>query len=344
MKRKDCSFLVCINADFFSQKLFDFLNLSILTLIKVIRNKSIKLLIVDITQLEVEEQIKRQIRDANKELQILLNTTPGRFIKTQINYSLNVHTLNNLKNFKKFLKDTKATVISSDKVNFKEMLTLDFKLQSSYSTKVKAEHCRTGMCLSLKNHAQENNQSIYMISKDQDIIKFCEANTNLFRQSNSLEEFLDIINKENSNYQLIKEYAKSQINDIKYRVTAEIINHPYFLITNYSDVSIDEKLIKNIPFEEINVIYLDKNIAEISINFKVELLINFTYVSDETTFSEDKNNYFNNYKKNSFEIDKHIPIYITLNFVDIQNIKIKKIHIQQLDDVLEYYEYCHINK
>ncbi|AMP89859.1 PIN domain-containing protein [Legionella pneumophila] len=342
MKVTNSPILVCIDTNFFNQKMFDFSSISFQSLIKIIKEKSIKLIMVDIVEHEIREQIRKKIEVANKELSTVLNTPNCRFIKNEVKYLFKDHISKILEGFDDFLKETDAVSVSSSDVHAKEILTLYFNTTPPFGHKEikKHEFPDAYICLSLKDYSQKNKERIYLVSKDKGIKQFCESNNQFLQQIKTLDELLDLVNKRQENYQFVVDYINKNLDKIKSEISDKVMDQSYILISDHADSDIDEVSARQVEIEEINIIYLDESTAEINITFKVNLLVEFSYAPDEATFydSEDKRYYYMDHTQSSFEIDKTIPVYLELDLEDNDNIDIININVEEIEDTIEYYE------
>lgn len=343
MKVTNSPILVCIDTNFFNQKMFDFSGISFQSLIKIIKEKSIKLIMVDVVENEIKQQIKKKIEVANKELSTVLNTPNCRFIKNEVKYLFKDHISKSLEGFDTFLKETDAMPVSSSSVHAEEILTLYFNTSPPFGHKEikKHEFPDAYICLSLKDFAQKNKERIYLVSEDKGIKKFCESNNQYLQQIKTLDELLDFVNKRQENYQIVIDYINENLDKIKSEISDKVTDQSYMLISDHADSNIDEISAKQVDIEEINIIYLDECTAEINIIFKVNLLIDFSYAPDEAIFydSEDKRYYYMDHTQSSFEIDKTIPVYLDLDIEDTKNIDILDIKVEGIEDTIEYYEH-----
>jgi len=336
--------LFSIDTNVFNQKTFDFSHIIFQSLKKKIKNSSIKILMVDVIEYEIKEQIRKNIEQANKELQTVLKTKSGRFIKNEVTYSAKDHINKLQEGFKSFLEETKAISVPTSNVRSGEVLSLYFNTNPPFGKKEikKHEFPDAYICLSLKNYAEKNKRIIHVISQDKGIIEFCEENDCFFKHFKSLDVFLDYVNKiqKQKNYEVITDYLIENLDIIKKEISDKVSDQMYILDSDYADSDVEDVTAEQVEIEEVNIIDFDDITAEINILCKAKLLVDFTYAPDEAIFydSEDKVNYYMEHIPGSLEIEESIPVYLELNIEDLNNINIDHINVEQIDDVIQYYE------
>ncbi|PGU90092.1 hypothetical protein COD71_23510 [Bacillus cereus] len=313
-----------IDTSIFFNKNFNFSHPMFQRLIDLCARDHLKFYSTEITKKEVHSKIQESIQKTNDVLKTCRNS--GKILKNIPEFSplfdeqLFEQTEKRLiSSFNNFTLDVETEYISIDSVSNSEIFDLHFDRLPPFTEKKKTEFKDAFVLTALNNWANCNNETLYIISSDSDMKKYCETKTKLSHMK-SIEDFLDTLSRD-------KEFLYDFITNIYDYNNSEIENsiEDSFQTFNVDANQIDIHL-NDVEFE-INEIAEDPHILEISetsaqIAFDAYISIKASiemFDADNSIYDSEEQAYFYKaYSYHDFDEVVQVPVTAKINF-DVQN-------------------------
>ncbi len=190
-----------MDTEIFKSKNFNFKNYLFQRLINATADNLITVYITDIVKHEVESKIKENLFEELKEKRYEKITKDLKILRNiddfdnVFNIDFDIVYKKLLESFSAFLIDVKAVVLPSDKVLMGEVFRRYFTGELPFSNKKKSEFPDAVSLLALEDWFKEKNQSITVLSNDNDLKNFCQK-IDFFDHEHSLESFFNTIAKD----------------------------------------------------------------------------------------------------------------------------------------------------
>lgn len=278
----------------------------------------INLYITDITKKEIESNIKNLFIEAYTTLikcrnkaRILRNIEDSTFYKLFDSFSLKNEQSFLLEQFNKFLVTAKTNVIPTSEVSIIEVFNKYFLEEPPFNDKKKKnEFPDAFILLALEKWAFENNENMYVISKDNDMFEFCKNIDKLIYIAKIEELFDKLVSEDGYLHSVVTHIINYYIEQINRAISENFAKLEFWV----QDEEAEVKSIRtgNIDLNEIFIISADQDSAQISIEAKIVFYPELIYNDDTNLISKEikQNIYvpikleieYNLENKNHFEI------------------------------------------
>lgn len=299
MKENKEKINIFIDTSIFIGQNFDYQNQLFQRTVDWAKTKKIKVFITDITLREIEANINKKVIkainicsacDKKKDLKILKNIGTSQIKKLfqRENKQKNIDELKCQLN--SFIKDASIEILSTSKVSVEEVFNKYFTMKPPFGDgKKKYEFPDAFALFALEDWCNINKEKIYIISKDSDMIKYCETAINLI-SFKRLDDFTNFVETKNTDSKIIIELFKDNEEIIFDKLKSEFIDKDFWIEDHIGDVEnisdIKPKIIK------INLIKVeeDKKTAIVAITAETTFGADIIYDDLETAIydSEDK--------------------------------------------------------
>ncbi|MEQ1110741.1 PIN domain-containing protein [Acinetobacter johnsonii] len=181
-----------------------------------------------------------------------------------------------LKIFSDFLEDSNTKILNLSQINSDEVVEMYFERRAPFQDgKKKTEFPDAFTMLALKNHLSEEEE-IYVISEDKDLIAFCDANPR-FLAIESLSKLLDLYyahDEERSNF--IKEFITNHKEKIKEKIKENIEETEAYNSSSWEDAEVDSLTVTDISDFDPSIIHIDDDSCQISFEVKANYTVSVT--------------------------------------------------------------------
>ena len=338
---------VFIDTQVFVQKNFDFSNELFKRLIDAVEDDLISVYLTEVVKKEIESKIHENVyKTVNnsqekfaKESKILRNLDEYKNI-FNIPHVLDCISDSLIKQFEQFLGDSNAAIIPIEDISPTLIFDKYIKAEPPFSKKKKDEFPDAFSLLAIQKWAEKKDESISIISNDQDLKRFCENIENLSYEP-SLESFFNSLTKIDSynhqfivavydaNNDIIEDRILNSIGGLEFRLSDEDgdVNKIYF-----NDIELDE---------DPNIIEIEKDEGIATIAFKaiVSLDAEISYIDYASSpyDSEEGRYIFHQYEEAEIEDVVIVPILMTIMYQNHY-----KYEIEIIDIVINEDEYIYI--
>lgn len=244
------------------------------------KNKKLFHSTTTVVKREVESKIQLSIHDALNSLQgfrrkaRLLENIDDENIKnlfTEINEDL-IHQ-KAITVFEDFLSESYSEIIPATNINTEEILELYFDKKAPFGEGKKKSEFPDAISLYSILH-KINEEKIYVVSEDIDIINFCDTNDNLI-SIDTLDKFLDLYNEhESAITELVKNYLTSINGSIKTQITDKINSSWAYNESLWEDAEVDEFKVIDVQDIDPTVVWVDEE--ECLITFDIDVDFEYT--------------------------------------------------------------------
>lgn len=313
-----------IDTSIFFNKNFNFSHQMFQRLIDLYDRDHLKFYSTEITKKEVHSKIKESLQKTNDALKTCRNN--GKILKNIPEFSplfdeqLFEQTEERLiTSFDDFTLAIETEYIPINSVSNSEVFDLHFNRLPPFTEKKKTEFKDAFVLTALKNWANSNNETLYIISSDSDMEKYCKTKSELSYMK-SIEDFLDKLSRDK---EFLYDFVTKIYDDNNFEI--ENLIEDAFQTFNIDANQIDIHL--NDAEFEINEIAEDPRILEIS---ETSAQIAFdAYISIKATIelfdannsiydSEDQTYFYEAYTYHDFDEVVKVPVTTTIIF-DVQN-------------------------
>ena len=298
--------------------------------LEICEDKSIKLLITDVVRYEVVKRIESNIElavmgirnhdEKSKEKHVyesFLNsidfeiTSKPKFIK-KLSSKL-------IENFEEFLSDNDIEIIPS-KFDNSELINLYFEKKAPFNQQKKHEFPDAIILLTIKDYKDTKKKIPIVISNDNDVKNFCDANE--IECYDTVGTVANLLNKESPDTTVSLAY-KMHENAIKDKIKEDIEKIDDFILYSYD--SIDEVYVDDINVDNVNLTNINiLKINSVDSTIELEVLTNITFTCnasypDEDTMGHDKEDgvyYFSQYINASIKIEREISCLVKISFFE----------------------------
>ena len=205
-------------------------------------------------------------------------THSSNIVITGLFAELNQNEINDqgLKVFSDFLEDSNTKILNLSQINPDEIVEMYFERKAPFQDgKKKNEFPDAFTMLALKNHLSEDEE-IYVISEDKDLIAFCAANPR-FIAIESLSKLLDLYyahDAERSNF--IKEFITSHKDIIKEKIKENIEETEAYNSSSWEDAEVDSLSVTDISDFDPSIIHIDDDSCQISFEVEAKYMVSVT--------------------------------------------------------------------
>lgn len=178
--------------------------------------------------------------------------------------------------FDDFLDESNTTVLDLLAVDSNEIVDMYFDQKPPFQGgKKKNEFPDAFTLLAIRNNLRDNEE-IYVVSEDKDLISFCDKNPQ-FIQIESLSKLLDIYNahdEERSNF--IKEYIEENEETIKQTIKSQIEDAEAYNSSTWEDAEVDNFQILEVSSLDPSIIHIDDQSCKIVFDVEVRYQVTVT--------------------------------------------------------------------
>ncbi|EKN3347114.1 DUF4935 domain-containing protein [Yersinia ruckeri] len=226
---------------------------------------------------EVKGKIEGSIQDAIKNVtdfrrkaKILTNSNRDEIKALFGNIDQGVVINHAIELFDDFLTDSDATILDLSHVSADKAMDMYFNCLPPFQEgKKKNEFPDAFTLLALECYLSEE-EYIYVISKDSDLIEFCRSHER-FISIESLSDLLDIYNshdEERANF--IKTYILGKAEEIKLAIQEAIEDSDVYNASTWEDAEVDELTVDNVHDFEPSIIQIDDESCVLSFSVDVD--------------------------------------------------------------------------
>lgn len=166
-----------------------------------------------------------------------------------------------------FLKDSGAVVLGPDEICNTELLSLYFEIKPPFSAKKKEEFPDAISMLSLKQKISQSDDSVYVISNDNDLKEFCKNEPNLISLDN-LSDFLDKYNSHNELSTAVRDLIDKESKRISECIKEEFKNQDFSYRENY-ELEFHNMTVDQLMIRAAKVIEIEEGRASIDIDCEI---------------------------------------------------------------------------
>ncbi|MFL1802814.1 PIN domain-containing protein [Plesiomonas shigelloides] len=280
-----------IDTQYFVKNNFDFSSTAFITLKSLCENEELKYFITSVVQQEVESRIALSIKNALNSLQSfkkkaqILSTIDNALLAplfSEFNEDELAEKVTDA--FNKYNTDCKCEYIKATAINPEMLLDLYFSKKPPFGEgKKKAEFPDAISLLSLESHLGINEKA-YVISEDNDLKTYCDANHRLIF-IDSLEKLLDIYNQHsNARTNKIKQYITNNKEEIKTIISEYINSCDIYNNSTWEDSEVDSFIIDNIDDFDVNVIEVNNESCQLTFDAQINITVEVTGPNFENGF------------------------------------------------------------
>ncbi len=294
---------IFLDSNIFIAKKYDFSSMGIFnTLTNFVQEGKVKIYISHIVEYEVKKHIKDNVNEMLVKLDQAINGFSKKVSNNLINECKNLSVLENLESeklieeyigfFENFIFKNDVIILNSDNIDCNKIISDYFNNVAPFEANSKKKHEFPDAFIVAKLKKVFNDKNpVHIISSDEGFCKSFECN-NSFHIHKSLEEVLDLINKDQEQYEqiskklacfnadlLYKEFNNGMhINNFLYVATVPKVSLDLHYLTSYI-YNIENLNIKSFLINEI------LSDSDISVSFKCSA--QFFIVSDYDEIVED---------------------------------------------------------
>lgn len=171
--------------------------------------------------------------------------------------------------FDDFIDDSNTAVLDLKSVDSNEIVDMYFdQIAPFQGGKKKNEFPDAFTLLALRSALRDQDQ-IYVVSEDKDLVAFCEKNPR-FLQIESLSKLLDLYNAhDEERSQFIKYYIEEKIPEIKKDIKVQIEDSDAYNSSSWEDAEVDRFVIRKISDFEPSIIHIDDESCQIVFDIDV---------------------------------------------------------------------------
>lgn len=274
----DTPFVFLDTTEFISNS-FNFRNQKLSTLREKAQNGTINILTTDVVYREAVNRIGIYAKEGYSEIEKLFNSNKIRTIRhlpiVEQLAKINAETLTtaSVKELNEFLRQANVEVLSTDNVTAGRILELYFeKLPPFGEGKKKSEFPDAISLVALENWCNQNNESVYVVSKDGDVNALASL-TSAFIQVQELGKFLEIVTEHEQQKDLavfihnFTDRFQSQITEDIARIFAE--NHELVCNDYNADAEVSNLEVKNVNILSSYVINADELGLTLDVNVDI---------------------------------------------------------------------------
>lgn len=331
---------VFLDTEVFMRNNFNILSGNLFKIILLAAEKRLKLILTDITVLEIENNIKKEV-DASKQA-LMSFKNKGKILKNCTKPSLkyffnefdsNEVTDNLMVQFHAFISSSKALVLNANDVSVKEVFDKYFKSLPPFNKGSKKSEFPDAFAFGvIEKWCADNKENIIIVSGDPDWEKASELNDS-FLYFRTIQEFLDYIHKEELKKKTLKLIYENE-NEISKSVKEQFLNLG-FLLENVNGNVNDIKVL------ELKL--LDPYLVDVGkLTFIFNLLYEIQYVAYITiedysfaSYDKEDNRYYN-VKEVEEKVNDVIELYVNVEIKYdemLKNGKISNIELESHKDI-----------
>lgn len=296
--------------------------------LEICEEKSIRLLITDVVKHEVRKRIK-----SNIELAVMGIRNPEEKSKENHIYEIFLNSVDSeqlskpkliaklssklIVDFEEFLSDNDVGVIHSQFDN-SELINLYFETKSPFSQQKKHEFPDAIILLTIKYYKQSQKKIPLVISNDNGIKEFCDANDIVCYDT--VGTVANLLNSESPNTTVSLAYKIHEV-DIKDKILEDISKIDDFILYSYDsidEVYVDDIKVENVSLKNINILKIDSDSIELEVVSSITFTCNASY-PDMDTMGHDKEDgvyYFSQYIDAFVKIDREVTCIVKVSFYE----------------------------
>lgn len=267
---------IFIDTQAFRQQHFKFGNRVLSRLRELGSAGLINIIISDVVRREVSSQISKKVSEAISLKDKLLNELSflENDIPKQLAESLKSSTIEDLKNigdmrWKDYIKDANITVLDSNDICNEELLSLYFEGTFPFSAGKKRDEFPDAISLlSLKAWVENENEKVYVVSRDSDLKGFCDDDN--YINITELTEFLDIYNwAEERLTSIIDQCISSDTELVTDSIKEAFLRHEFECSGNW-EAEVDDVEVQSIDIIDIEIIEVEEERAIINVKTGID--------------------------------------------------------------------------
>jgi predicted nucleic acid-binding protein len=298
--------------------------------LEICEEKNIKLIITDVVKHEAIKRIK-----SNIEFAVMGIRNPEEKSKENHIYEIFLHSIDSeqlskpklieklssklIEDFEEFLSDNSVEIISSQFDN-QQLVNLYFETKAPFSQKKKHEFPDAIILLTIKAYKDTQKKIPIVISNDNDIKNFCDANE--IECYDTIGTVTNLLNSESPDTTVSLAYKMCE-NAIKDKIKEDIENIDDFILYSYDsidEVYVDDIKVDNVSLNNINILKINSvdNIIELEVVANITFTCNASY-PDEDTMGHDKEDgvyYFLQYINASIKIEREVGSIVKISFYE----------------------------
>ncbi|MFP7265810.1 PIN domain-containing protein [Bacillus altitudinis] len=321
-------FNVFLDTQVYDANNFQFNNKQFSRLKKVIDDGMINLLTTPITKREVQAHISEKVESAKqqfKKARILKNSTQYDPLLKDDSFKLAKEEI--LANFENFISDFKVVELPIFEGATKVIFENYFDKKPPFSEKKRDEFPDAFSLYTLLNWTEENEQIVYVVSRDPDIEEFCNNRQSL-HHIESLEATLDYINQQDVvKYQLAQKLCAERIDELLMSVNTNISKKDFEYkiavqeVYDIEDVEIKKFAIKGVEDSPYEFLFLDLQENKLTVVINIEF--NFTIL-------------FNEIDPSKSPFDYEAGMYLHIEYEEIETTEVISIPVEFELNIKDY--------
>ncbi|MFY2006996.1 PIN domain-containing protein [Achromobacter xylosoxidans] len=173
------------------------------------------------------------------------------------------------KAFEDFLDDSKTTTVDLKAVDAEQVFDMYFNRRAPFGDgKKKSEFPDAFSLLAVRAHIDK--QEVYVVSQDEDLIRFCNENEG-FIHVDVLEKVLDILNShESERAKFIKDYFTGHDAEIKERIKEKVNGAEVYNVSTWEDAEVIDHEVVEVGEFDPNIVAIDDESCEVSFDVDVK--------------------------------------------------------------------------
>lgn len=181
-----------------------------------------------------------------------------------------------LKVFSDFIEESNTKILDLSQVNPDEIVRMYFEREAPFQDgKKKNEFPDAFTMLALRAYLQEQEE-IYVVSEDKDLIAFCEINPRFIAIDN-LSKFLDLYNAhDQERFNFIKSFIANEKEKIKELIKQQIEEADAYNMSSWDGAEVDSLDVLKIGDFDPSIIHIDDESCQISFEVEVEYIVSVT--------------------------------------------------------------------
>ncbi|PFE95060.1 hypothetical protein CN325_18830 [Bacillus thuringiensis] len=313
-----------IDTSIFFNKNFNFSHQMFKHLIDLYERDHLQFYSTEITKKEVHSKIKESLQKTHDALKTCRNN--GKILKNIPEFSplfdeqLFEQTEERLKtSFNDFTLAVETEYISTNSVSNSEIFDLHFNRLPPFTEKKKTEFKDAFVLTALNNWANSNNETLYIISSDCDMEKYCETKSKLSYMK-SIENFLDMLSRdEEFLYNFVTRIYDDSNLEIEHLIDDALKTASFDSFQAESDLS-DIKFEVHEIEADPHIIDINETSAQIAFNAYISIKATVELFDPANSFydSEDQIYLYEAYEYYDFDEVFEVPVTAKINF-DVQN-------------------------
>ncbi|TOP30678.1 PIN domain-containing protein [Vibrio parahaemolyticus] len=272
--------ILFIDTQYFVKSNFNFSSRPFSTLKELCQEGELRYLLTSVVEQEVDGKIEDSIREALSSLQSfkkkarVLSTIEDEHLSSLFSDVNEPEVYQKASQvFQQYNADCNYEYVEADAIDPEHLLELYFQQKPPFGIgKKKAEFPDAISLLSLESYL-EDNEKIYIISDDKDLKTYCEGNDRLITLD-SLEKLLDVYNQHtNARTEKVKEYIVAESEQIQRMFRDYVEDCDIYNSSTWEDAEVEEYEVKNVSDFEINVIDIDDEESQVTVEASVDLFV-----------------------------------------------------------------------